>query len=108
MWTADQWRDYELLDASRGERLERWGSHVLVRPDPQAIWKTERTLPAWKNPEGRYTRSSSGGGAWDKDALPQSWEIGYGALQESGLESHLHFELCRDGDPVNPTDYFAW
>ena len=81
MWTADQWRDYELLDASRGERLERWGSHVLVRPDPQAIWKTERTLPGWKSPEGRYIRSSSGGGAWDKEALPQSWEIGYGDLR---------------------------
>ncbi len=81
MWTADRWRDYELLDASQGERLERWGSHTLVRPDPQVIWKTQRVLPAWKAPEGRYQRSSSGGGAWDKGALPQEWEIGYGTLR---------------------------
>ena len=60
MWTADGWRDYELLDASLGERLERWGSHILVRPDPQAIWKTKRVLPEWKTPEGRYMRSSTG------------------------------------------------
>ena len=81
MWTADGWRDYELLDASQGERLERWGSHILVRPDPQAIWKTKRVLPEWKTPEGRYMRSSTGGGAWDKGGLPSEWEIGYGALR---------------------------
>lgn len=81
MWTADQWRDYELLDASAGERLERWGRHILVRPDPQAIWKTQRSHPAWNRPEGRYSRSRTGGGAWDKGDLPAEWDIGYGRLK---------------------------
>ena len=81
MWTADKWRDYELLDASQGERLERWGSHILVRPDPQATWKTPRTAPGWTRPEGRYSRSRTGGGAWDKGSLPSEWDISYGSLR---------------------------
>ena len=81
MWLSDQWKDYELLDASGGERLERWGNHVLVRPDPQAIWKTARTHPGWKRPEGRYSRSHSGGGFWDKGSLPAAWNISYGDLR---------------------------
>ena len=81
MWLSDQWKDYELLDASGGERLERWGDHVLVRPDPQAIWKTARTHPGWKHPEGRYSRSHSGGGSWDKGSLPAAWNISYGDLR---------------------------
>ncbi len=81
MWLADGWNDYELLDASDGERLERWGTHILVRPDPQAIWHTKRTHPAWLNPEGRYTRSRTGGGVWDKSSLPGEWEISYKNLR---------------------------
>ena len=81
MWVSDNWKDYELIDASAGERLERWGSHILVRPDPQAIWKTERTNPLWRRPEGRYSRSHTGGGSWDKSKLPSAWEISYGALR---------------------------
>jgi 23S rRNA (cytosine1962-C5)-methyltransferase len=80
MWIADQWKDYELLDTSSGERLERWGAHTLVRPDPQVIWKTPRTSGAWKRPEGRYSRSHTGGGSWDKGSLPASWDIRYGDL----------------------------
>ena len=80
MWIADNWKDYELIDASNGERLERWGQHILVRPDPQVIWKTPRTSPAWKRPEGRYSRSHTGGGSWDKGGLPASWDIRYGSL----------------------------
>ena len=60
MWVSDNWKDYELIDASAGERLERWGSHILVRPDPQAIWNTERVNPLWRAPEGRYSRSRTG------------------------------------------------
>jgi len=81
MWLADRWKDYELLDASGGERLERWGEHILVRPDPQAIWKTPRRHPGWTRPEGRYSRSSTGGGSWDKGRLPAAWEISYGELR---------------------------
>ena len=72
MWIADNWKDYELIDASNGERLERWGQHILVRPDPQVIWKTPRISPVWKRPEGRYSRSHTGGGSWDKGGLPAS------------------------------------
>lgn len=80
MWLADKWIDYELLDCSGGEKLERWGRHILVRPDPQAIWETEKTHPGWNRPDARYARSSSGGGQWDKGKLPESWQIKYGTL----------------------------
>lgn len=62
MWIADGWEDYELLDCGGGEKLERWGKQILVRPDPQAIWETPRTNRGWRNAQGRYYRSSSGGG----------------------------------------------
>ena len=58
MWIADGWQDYELLDCGGGEKLERWGRQVLVRPDPQAIWDTPRRNPGWQRPDGRYFRSS--------------------------------------------------
>jgi 23S rRNA (cytosine1962-C5)-methyltransferase len=81
MWSSDKWRDYELLDCSGGERLERWGEYILVRPDPQAIWKTERRNPLWDRYNARYSRSSSGGGAWDLSGLPDSWPVKYGERQ---------------------------
>jgi len=80
MWIASGWRDYELVDCSCGERLERWGGHILVRPDPQVLWDTPRRAPGWSRPEGRYIRSSAGGGGWDKDRLPAEWAIRYGEL----------------------------
>lgn len=80
MWIADGWKDYELLDCGRGEKLERWGNRLLVRPDPQAIWNTPRRMPGWKRPDGRYLRSRSGGGHWEKDKLPQRWHIRYREL----------------------------
>lgn len=81
MWISDKWRDFELIDCSRGEKLERWGRHILVRPDPQAIWNTPRTNPAWKKPSARYSRSSSGGGHWDKSGVPDAWQVSYGELR---------------------------
>jgi 23S rRNA (cytosine1962-C5)-methyltransferase len=82
MLVSDKWKDYELLDVSRGERLERWGSYTLVRPDPQVIWDAPRVRPEWKRPSARYARSSSGGGAWERrDKLPESWRIAYGKLR---------------------------
>lgn len=80
MWISDKWIDFELIDCSKGEKLERWGKYMLVRPDPQAIWETQRTNPGWKNRAARYMRSSAGGGKWDKGALPASWQIDYGPL----------------------------
>lgn len=80
MWIADKWKDYELLDCSGGERLERWGKYILIRPDPQVIWKTERERAEWRRADGVYTRSERGGGSWS-GKLPESWEIGYGPLR---------------------------
>ena len=80
MWRSDHWNEYELLDCGAGERLERWGKYLLVRPDPQAIWQREGSHPGWKRHDGRYQRSSTGGGAWVKKDLPERWTLDYGAL----------------------------
>ena len=78
MWAADRWKDYEVLDASGGEKLERWGEYVLVRPDPQVIWDTPKGS-AWKKVNARYHRSRSGGGSWEFFDLPEEWMISYGS-----------------------------
>ena len=80
MWYSEQWTDYALLDASCGERLERWGDYILIRPDPQVIWKTEKRHPLWKKADAVYKRSRSGGGAWTVCNVPESWNISYGEL----------------------------
>ena len=80
MWCSENWKDYELLDASDGERLERWGKYILVRPDPQVIWKGAASHKAWKQAHAVYRRSSNGGGGWVKNTLPAQWNIGYGDL----------------------------
>lgn len=80
MWVANGWKDYELLDCSGGEKLERWGEQVLVRPDPQAIWHTPKKHPGWKQHSARYSRSNTGGGAWEKNKLPERWTVDYGSL----------------------------
>ena len=77
MWTADRWKDYEVLDTSNGEKLERWGRYILVRPDPQVIWNTPHDHPAWKKKNGHYHRSSKGGGSWEFFDLPEQWSIRY-------------------------------
>ena len=77
MWCSENWKDYELLDASDGERLERWGKYILIRPDPQIIWKNAARHPAWKNADGIYRRSNNGGGGWIKQKTPESWNISY-------------------------------
>ena len=81
MWIADGWKDYELLDCGSGEKLERWGQQILVRPDPQAIWESERTHRGWRTANARYSRSNTGGGHWDKKKLPESWPIAYKELK---------------------------
>ena len=81
MRVADGWKDYELLDCSDGERLERWGDIILIRPDPQVIWKTPKKHPMWKNANARYLRSSTGGGHWEVlRKTPDSWRIKYKEL----------------------------
>jgi len=77
MWIADNWKDFEVIDCSEGEKLERWKDYYLVRPDPQTIWKTECTHPKWNRPDAVYRRSKSGGGEWQKNKLPERWTIDY-------------------------------
>ena len=93
MWIADNWKDYEILDTSQGEKLERWGSHVLVRPDPQVIWDTPRTHRGWKQKNGHYHRSKKGGGEWEFFNLPQQWSIEY----KAGTPEALTFQLQAYG-----------
>ena len=79
---AANWKDYELLDTSAGERLERWGEVILIRPDPQIIWNTPKQLALWKQAHARYRRSSTGGGAWQiLKKVPPVWKISYGDLR---------------------------
>lgn len=80
MWIADNWKDYEVLATSGGEKLERWGEYVLVRPDPQVIWNTPKPNKGWKNFNGHYHRSSKGGGEWEFKSLPEEWDISYKEL----------------------------
>ena len=78
MRSTFDWKDYELIDCSDGERLERWNNIILIRPDPQVIWKTPKNNPLWKKADAVYHRSKSGGGAWEvKTKLPPYWSIDY-------------------------------
>lgn len=77
MWIADGWNDYEVIDCSKGEKLERWGDYLLIRPDPQVIWDSPRSHKGWKHPDGHYHRSSKGGGEWEFFDLPKQWDIRY-------------------------------
>ena len=77
MWIADRWKDYQVIDCSCGEKLERWGRYTLVRPDPQVIWNTPKTEKGWKKMNGHYHRSKSGGGEWQFFDLPQEWSVNY-------------------------------
>lgn len=92
MWIADGWKDYEVLDSSGGEKLERWGKYILRRPDPQVIWNTEMKLPEWRKLNGHYHRSKSGGGEWEFHDLPKEWTIGY-TLRDREGEHPLTFHL---------------
>ncbi len=85
MWIAANWKDYEILDTSDGEKLERWGKYVLLRPDPQVIWTSERRNSAWKHLNGHYHRSNKGGGEWEFFDLPDEWTVDY----QNGARFHL-------------------
>lgn len=77
MWIADGWKDYEVIDCSDGEKLERWGRYTLLRPDPQVLWSTPKKNPAWNKLNGHYHRSNKGGGEWEFFSLPKQWTINY-------------------------------
>lgn len=81
MRLSEHWKDYELIDTSDGERLERWGDIILIRPDPQIIWSTGRKNPLWRNAHARYHRSNKGGGHWETyRKVPDRWTIRYNQL----------------------------
>ena len=124
MWISEHWKDYELIDCGRGEKLERWGQYILVRPDPQAIWDTPRRHPGWHRPDARYARSSTGGGSWEKKQLPERWTVGYRDLtfnikpmnfKHTGLfpEQAANWDFAREqiqraGRPINVLNLFAY
>ncbi len=124
MWLSDKWKDFELIDCSDGEKLERWGKYTLVRPDPQAIWSTKRENRAWFSPNGRYARSSTGGGRWTKADVPDSWQVHYGELtfnvklmnfKHTGIfpEQACNWDFIMDkvrnaGRPLNVLNLFAY
>ena len=89
MWIANRWQDYEVLDCSDGEKLERWGKYNLLRPDPQVIWNTPHKHPAWKKLNAHYHRSSKGGGEWEFFDLPEQWTIDY----KTSIGEKLTFNL---------------
>ncbi|MCR5754677.1 MAG: class I SAM-dependent methyltransferase [Acetatifactor sp.] len=94
MWIADRWKDYEVLDTSNGEKLERWGNYLLVRPDPQVLWNTPHDHNGWRKKNGHYHRSNKGGGEWEFFNLPNEWSIQYqlpikGICNADGLTFHL-------------------
>lgn len=124
MWIANQWKDYEVIDCSGKEKLERWGDYILVRPDPQVIWDTPKTLPDWKKKHGHYHRSAKGGGEWEFFDLPQQWDIHYDNLtfhlkpfsfKHTGLfpEQAVNWDWFGDkirqaGRPVKVLNLFAY
>ena len=124
MWKAENWKDYEVLDTGNGEKLERWGDYLLVRPDPQVIWNSPRRHPGWSKKNGHYHRSSKGGGEWEFFNLPQEWSIHYRdltfrlkpfSLKHTGLfpEQAVNWDWFSDiirksGRPLKVLNLFAY
>ena len=125
MRIADNWQDYRLIDASGGERLERWGDITLIRPDPQIIWENPSPAPEWKTAHAKYNRSSSGGGSWDyRKRFSESWTIKYRDLtfmvkptgfKHTGLfpEQAVNWDYCDKlirsaGREINVLNLFAY
>ena len=124
MWIANGWKEYEVIDTSCGEKLERWGKYLLVRPDPQVIWDTPKTEPGWRKMNAHYHRSSKGGGEWEFFDLPQQWDLHYKNLtfhlkpfsfKHTGLfpEQAVNWDLVRGmiegaDRPVKVLNLFAY
>ena len=125
MRNTNDWKDYQLLDCSGGERLERWGDFVLVRPDPQVIWNTPKNDPLWFRANGYYHRSRTGGGSWEiRGKMPPYWKISYKDLtfniktmgfKHTGLfpEQAVNWDMLRNkiesaGRPVKVLNLFAY
>ena len=124
MWIANQWKDYEVIDTSTGEKLERWGDYILVRPDPQVIWNTPKNNAGWRKKNGHYHRSVKGGGEWEFWNLPEEWSIHYkeltfhlkpfsfkhtGLFPEQAVNWDWFSELIRNaGRPIKVLTLFAY
>ena len=90
MYISNNWSDYEILDTSGGEKLERWGDYLLVRPDPQVIWTKDNKIKEWNRPSAHYHRSDKGGGQWEFFDLPEQWTIDY---RLKSIDRKLTFNL---------------
>ena len=124
MWIANDWKEYEVIDTSCGEKLERWGKYTLVRPDPQVIWDTPKISRGWKNMNAHYHRSKKGGGEWEFFDLPQQWDLHYKDLtfhlkpfsfKHTGLfpEQAVNWDWFGDkirkaGRPIKVLNLFAY
>jgi 23S rRNA (cytosine1962-C5)-methyltransferase len=124
MRIAQNWKEYKIIDTTSQEKLESWNGNILIRPDPQIIWKTPKKSPLWDKAMGHYHRSSSGGGHWDKGKLPESWPIHYKELtfqvkpmnfKHTGLfpEQAANWDFAmeqirRAGRPVRVLNLFAY
>ena len=124
MWIDNHLKDYEVIDTSAGEKLERWGKYLLVRPDPQVIWNTPKEHKGWRNRNAHYHRSSKGGGEWEFFDLPDRWQIQYKSLtfhlqpfkfKHTGLfpEQAVNWEwfgekIRKAGRPVKVLNLFAY
>lgn len=120
-----QWHDYELLDTAGGERLERWGDILLIRPDPQIIWEGDKNGPLWGKAHARYVRSNKGGGHWETyKKMPEVWQIGWEGLtfrlkpmgfKHTGLfpEQAVNWQFAKEkiqsaGRPVKVLNLFGY
>ena len=124
MWIAENWKDYEVIDTSAGEKLERWGKYLLVRPDPQVIWNTPKINKGWRKKNGHYHRSNKGGGEWEFRNLPKEWTICYkeltfhlkpfsfkhtGLFPEQAVNWDWFSELIQNaGRPIKVLNLFAY
>jgi len=124
MWIADNWKEYEVIDCSGGEKLERWTDYLLIRPDPQVIWNTDKNHKGWKKHNGHYYRSSKGGGNWEFYDLPDQWSINYksltfhlkpfkfkhtGLFPEQAVNWDWFYNLIKKADrPINVLNLFAY
>ena len=125
MIISNEWKDYEILDMADGEKLERWGNIILIRPDPQIIWKNKMHPDLWKKANARYHRSKSGGGGWEfYKNVPKSWQVKYKDLtfnlkpmgfKHTGLfpEQAVNWDFMiskikSSGRPINVLNLFAY
>ena len=122
MWLSDEWKDYEVIDTSSGEKLERWGKYILVRPDPQVIWSTPKNHPLWRKYDA--SRSNTGGGKWSNLHLPEQWQVRYKELtfnvkpmnfkhtgvfpEQAANWDFINDQIRRAGRPVSVLNLFAY